>query len=238
MANPKPRLRWKREYVRRVSIDTFTPDVMKTIARTLAISSEEVIAHLLTEIADAMNLYVSFKEHSDKRPSPGEKQAALRSLLSQLNKSVTIFEKLDEDSLIAVELAAAGSKKSSIYEVISDGDFEIQAEGEEITKIEIGHLYNLRDHVEAALKNLSKPKRGPQKKVAKRVLYWKLADIYKQHTGKRATVSSYEGGHGGPFVDFVEACLKPIGRVQSTSALGKQVKDALSERGRLKQDKS
>ncbi len=230
MAKPTPRWDWKRGEFRGASEKLFTSDVMERIAELLDINSKKKIAGIREEIVKAADQYQALKINDDNRPTSGQRRAALKTLLSQLEKLLSDIESLDEDSRTAIDLAATGSKSSLIYEVYLNNENDAPEAGEEITKLDVGHIYNLRDHVEAALDNLPQPRRGPQKKIAKTAFIWMLADIYKRHTGKRATVSSFEDGHRGRFVEFVEKCLEATGDSQSESGLGKRVRDDLKER--------
>jgi hypothetical protein len=202
----------------------------------LSVQVHAALTNLRTEIEGIAARYLGLKYSFDQAPKVAERRAALGEIHDVAGALLDCLENLDDDTSIALGLAASGSELGSMEAKLgASGGREAYLVGEEEIEAATQYVYNLQTAALTAFNLLPEPKRGRPPVIAFTAFVWMLARLYEAETGRRATVTynSIAQSYGGSFLDLVEICARQVMQIQSTNALGKRVQRALKARPKL-----
>ena len=199
----------------------YSSEAIQEIATILNITGRNALIDLRSEIEGIAVRYLGLKHAFDQAPKAAETRAALAEILAAAHNLLEQLEDLDDETQIALELAASGSKVTPIEAKFGRGKNLVE-QGEEEIEAAVQHIYNFQAIVSAALDLVPEPKRGRPPVIAFDAFVWMLARLYERETGQAAK--------GGPFHALVHLCAKPLMGIQSKTALGKHIRRALKAR--------
>lgn len=199
----------------------YPPEAIQEIAAILGVPGQSPLTDLRSEIEGIAARYLGLLHTFDQAPKAAETRAGLAKILDAVDILLERLEDIDDETRIALDLAAAGSKLTPLEAKFSRGKNLVE-QGEGKVEAAIQHLHNLQGFTSAASKLLPEPKRGRHPVIAFDAFVWMLARLYERETGRAAK--------GRPFHDLVHACAEPLMWIQSRTALGKHVRRALKTR--------
>ena len=228
MRNEKPLPRqtpphrgWRIKGLSEIDVPPYLPDAIEQIATILSVTGGDALDGLRIEIEDIAARYLGLENTFDQAPKAAETRAALAEILDAADTLLKRLEGLDDESRIALDLAASGSKVTPTEAKFGLGK-KVFEQGAEEVEAAIQHIYNLQATTSAALDLLPQSKRGRPPVIAFYALVWMLAHVYERETG--------QAPKGGPFHNLVHACAKPLMPIQSKAAFEKHVRRALKAR--------
>jgi len=212
---------WRIPELSDIEVPPYPSEAIEQIATILSVTSRDALADLRFEIEDIAACYLGLQDTFDQAPKSAETRAALGGILDTADTLLERLDGLDDETRIALNLAASGSKVTPTEAKFGRGK-KLFEQGEEEVEAAIQHIYNLHATASAAVDLLPQPKKGRPPVIAFSAFVWLLAHLYERETGRAPM--------GGPFHDFVHACAKPHMTIQSRTAFDKHVRRALKAR--------
>ena len=158
---PPKRRGWRIKDLSEIEVPQYSAEAIQEVAAILGVDDEAGFSVLGVEVKDIAVRYVALKHLFDKAPKVAEKRVALGEVKQAVDVLLDLLENLDDETQIALSLAASGSSLSSTEAKLgSRGSREAYLTGEEEIEAVTGHVYNLEMAVSTALKLMPEPKRG------------------------------------------------------------------------------
>ncbi len=226
-----PREPWRIIDLSEIEVPSYSSEAIEQIAAILGVQGQAALTDLRSEIEDIAARYLGLKQVFDQAPKAAKTRGALAEILETVDTLLERLENLDDETRIALDLAASGSKVTPVEAKFGGGKGLVE-QGEEEVGAAIQHIYNFQAIVSAALDLVAEPKRGRHPVIAFDAFVWMLAHTYERETKRKAGVTLSPEGYRGPFFNLVKLCVDPLMNRLSPEGLGKRIQRALKARSK------